>query len=144
MVTSVTKGGTQKLPNKFKIVETYWHDHSSESSWFHSFFDSTNFGGQMHFLKTSVLKELKRFGWYLVTSLHSCTKHQSSCLTTFELRVQIPFGPSYSPLAKFGGLDPLRSPVFSSVLSYTQVRWIQAQKVNYLFNKIKISTHIPL
>jgi hypothetical protein len=28
MVTSVTKGRTQKLPQKIKIVETYWHDHS--------------------------------------------------------------------------------------------------------------------
>jgi hypothetical protein len=33
MVPSVTKGGTQKLPPKFKIVETYRHDHSLESSW---------------------------------------------------------------------------------------------------------------
>jgi hypothetical protein len=33
MVTSVTKGGTQKLPQAFKIVETFWHDHSLESSW---------------------------------------------------------------------------------------------------------------
>jgi hypothetical protein len=32
MVTSVTKGETQKLHKKFKIVETYWHDHSLESS----------------------------------------------------------------------------------------------------------------
>jgi hypothetical protein len=31
MVTSVTKGG--KLPENFKIVGTYWHDHSLESSW---------------------------------------------------------------------------------------------------------------
>jgi hypothetical protein len=31
-MTSVTKGGTQKLPQKFKIVETYWRDHSLESS----------------------------------------------------------------------------------------------------------------
>jgi hypothetical protein len=33
MVTSVTKGGTQKLPQRFEFVETYWHDHSLESSW---------------------------------------------------------------------------------------------------------------
>jgi hypothetical protein len=33
MVTSVTKGRTQKLPQKIKIVENYWHDHSLESSW---------------------------------------------------------------------------------------------------------------
>jgi hypothetical protein len=34
MVTSVNKGGTQELPKKtFKIVKTYWHDHSLESSW---------------------------------------------------------------------------------------------------------------
>jgi hypothetical protein len=33
MVTSVTKGGTQKLPKTLKIVETYGHDHSLESSW---------------------------------------------------------------------------------------------------------------
>jgi hypothetical protein len=33
MVTSATKGGTQKLPKKFKIVETYWRDHSLESFW---------------------------------------------------------------------------------------------------------------
>jgi hypothetical protein len=26
LVTSVTKGGTQKFPQKFKIVGTYWHD----------------------------------------------------------------------------------------------------------------------
>jgi hypothetical protein len=32
MVTSVTKGGTQKLPKTFTIVGTYWHDHSLESS----------------------------------------------------------------------------------------------------------------
>jgi hypothetical protein len=32
-VTFVTKDGTQKLPQKFNIVETYWHDHSLESSW---------------------------------------------------------------------------------------------------------------
>jgi hypothetical protein len=31
MVTSVTKGGTHKLPRKkFKIVQTYSHDHSLE------------------------------------------------------------------------------------------------------------------
>jgi hypothetical protein len=29
----VTKGGTHKLPKKFKIIKTYWHDHSLESSW---------------------------------------------------------------------------------------------------------------
>jgi hypothetical protein len=28
----VTNGGTQKLPKKFKNVETYCHDHSLESS----------------------------------------------------------------------------------------------------------------
>jgi hypothetical protein len=33
MVTSVTEGRTQKLQKKFKIVETYWCDHSLESSW---------------------------------------------------------------------------------------------------------------
>jgi hypothetical protein len=33
MVTSVTKDGTQKLPKKFKIVETDWHDHSLEIFW---------------------------------------------------------------------------------------------------------------
>jgi hypothetical protein len=33
MVTSVTKDGTQKLPKQFRIVVTYWHDHSLESSW---------------------------------------------------------------------------------------------------------------
>jgi hypothetical protein len=34
MVASVTKGGTHKLYKRFiKIVETYWHDHSLESSW---------------------------------------------------------------------------------------------------------------
>jgi hypothetical protein len=31
MVTSITK--CWKLPQKFKIVETYWHDHSLESYW---------------------------------------------------------------------------------------------------------------
>jgi hypothetical protein len=29
----IFKGGTQKLPQQVKIVETYWHDHSLESSW---------------------------------------------------------------------------------------------------------------
>jgi hypothetical protein len=59
MVTYVTKGGTQKLPQKFKIVETYWHDHSLESCWgglsdgtisfsIHSFFWE-----KMHFLNFS-------------------------------------------------------------------------------------------
>jgi hypothetical protein len=33
MATSVTKGGTQKLPKIFKIIEIYWYDHSLESSW---------------------------------------------------------------------------------------------------------------
>jgi hypothetical protein len=33
MVTSVTKGGTQKLAKVFKIVKTYWHDHSLENLW---------------------------------------------------------------------------------------------------------------
>jgi hypothetical protein len=28
-----SKSGTQKLPKKFKIVETYGRDHSLESSW---------------------------------------------------------------------------------------------------------------
>jgi hypothetical protein len=32
MVTSVTNGGTQKLSKIFKIFETYWRDHSLESS----------------------------------------------------------------------------------------------------------------
>jgi hypothetical protein len=27
MATSATKCRTQKLPQKYKIVETYWHDH---------------------------------------------------------------------------------------------------------------------
>jgi hypothetical protein len=35
MVTSVVKGGIQKLPKKVKIVEISWHDHSLESSWDH-------------------------------------------------------------------------------------------------------------
>jgi hypothetical protein len=49
MVTSVTEGGTQKWPNKFKIVGPYWRDHSLESSWGAlfdgtiKFFDSTIF-----------------------------------------------------------------------------------------------------
>jgi hypothetical protein len=33
MVISVTKGRTQKLPQTFKIVKTYGHDHSLRSSW---------------------------------------------------------------------------------------------------------------
>jgi hypothetical protein len=33
MVTSVTKSRTQKLSQKIKIVERYWHDHSLESTW---------------------------------------------------------------------------------------------------------------
>jgi hypothetical protein len=33
MMTAVTKGGTQKLPPKFKIVKTHWQDHSLGSSW---------------------------------------------------------------------------------------------------------------
>jgi hypothetical protein len=33
MVTSVTKGGRDtESAKEFKIVETYWHDHSLESS----------------------------------------------------------------------------------------------------------------
>jgi hypothetical protein len=32
-VNAIAKGGTQKLPQKFKIVEIYWHDHSLERSW---------------------------------------------------------------------------------------------------------------
>jgi hypothetical protein len=32
-VTNMTKGRTQKLPKKFKIIETYWHDPSLERSW---------------------------------------------------------------------------------------------------------------
>jgi hypothetical protein len=51
MVTSVTKGGTQKLPQQFlRLEETYWHDHSLENSWGAlyddsiSFFDSTIWG----------------------------------------------------------------------------------------------------
>jgi hypothetical protein len=31
--TSVTMSGTQKSRKQFKIVWTYWHDHSLESSW---------------------------------------------------------------------------------------------------------------
>jgi hypothetical protein len=33
MATSVTKGGTQKLPPKIKIVETNY-DHSGDLKWF--------------------------------------------------------------------------------------------------------------
>jgi hypothetical protein len=33
MVTSVTKGRTEKLPKTVQIVETYCHDHSLESTW---------------------------------------------------------------------------------------------------------------
>jgi hypothetical protein len=33
MVTSVAKGGKHKLPKNIKIVETYWHDHSLQSTW---------------------------------------------------------------------------------------------------------------
>jgi hypothetical protein len=61
-------GETQKLAQKFKIVETYWHGHSLESSW-GALSDGTIsfsiklFWGKMHFLnftqKTSVLKELR-------------------------------------------------------------------------------------
>jgi serine acetyltransferase len=32
MVTSITKGGTQKLPPKLKIVVTYRYDHSLKNS----------------------------------------------------------------------------------------------------------------
>jgi hypothetical protein len=46
-VTSVTKGGTQKLPKKYNIVETYWHDHSLESSWGALYFFSS-FQGSPH------------------------------------------------------------------------------------------------
>jgi hypothetical protein len=64
MATSVTKGGTQKLPQKIKIVETYCHDHSLESSR-GALSDGTNsfstiFEGEIHFLnfskKPSVLR----------------------------------------------------------------------------------------
>jgi hypothetical protein len=50
METSITKGGKQKLQKNIKIVKTYWHDHSLESSWGAlsdgtiSFFDSTILG----------------------------------------------------------------------------------------------------
>jgi hypothetical protein len=52
------QGGTQKL-SKNKIIETYWHDHSLESSWGALsdgtiiLFDSTILGGKMHFLNFS-------------------------------------------------------------------------------------------
>jgi hypothetical protein len=45
MVMSVTKGGTQKLPKIFKIVETYLHDHSLESSWGALRFSIQSFSG---------------------------------------------------------------------------------------------------
>jgi hypothetical protein len=38
---SVTKDGTHKLPQKYKIVETFWHDHSLESCWGALFSDGT-------------------------------------------------------------------------------------------------------
>jgi hypothetical protein len=78
MVTRVTESRTQKLTKKFKIVETYWHDHSLESSWGARFYGtiSSSFqlflGGKMHFLNfsqtSSVLKELtgevKQSEWF--------------------------------------------------------------------------------
>jgi hypothetical protein len=57
MATSDTKGGTQKFPKQFKIVKTYGHDHSLESSrgalsdGTTSF--SSNFWEKMHFLNFS-------------------------------------------------------------------------------------------
>jgi hypothetical protein len=39
IVTSVTRCGTHKLPKKFSIIETYWHDHSLESSWSCQYFE---------------------------------------------------------------------------------------------------------
>jgi hypothetical protein len=61
MVTSVTKGGTQKLSKTFNIVETYWRDHSLESSG-GALSDGTisfliqPFSGKMHFLNISEKK----------------------------------------------------------------------------------------
>jgi hypothetical protein len=53
----VTKGGTQKLPKQFKIVETYWDDHSiigkvlRSTFWlYHQFFDFSQK------IKTSVIE----------------------------------------------------------------------------------------
>jgi hypothetical protein len=43
----VTKGGTQILPKITKIVATYWHDHSLESSW--GALGTISFG-EMHYL----------------------------------------------------------------------------------------------
>jgi hypothetical protein len=54
--TSVTEGGTpggtQKLPKEFKSVETYWHDHSLESSWWTLSDAPISFSGS-HFLNFS-------------------------------------------------------------------------------------------
>jgi hypothetical protein len=68
MVTSVTKGGTQKLPKKDKIVEIYWHDDSLESSWgplSDGIIWFSHFWGKMHFVyfsqNMSVLNELRQF-----------------------------------------------------------------------------------
>jgi hypothetical protein len=61
--------GTQKLPKKFKIVETFWRDHSLESSWEAlsdgvgiSFLIQLIFGDKIHFLnfaKKTVLERVK-------------------------------------------------------------------------------------
>jgi hypothetical protein len=76
MVTSVTKGRAQKLHQKCKIVETYRHDHSLESSWRAlsagtiSFLIQPFFGGKYIFwifLKKNLLKSKKnhlRFHFY--------------------------------------------------------------------------------
>jgi hypothetical protein len=60
MATSVTKGGTQKLAKQYKIVGTYWHDHSLERSW-KALSDGTIicsiqpvFGEKMHLLKDTL------------------------------------------------------------------------------------------
>jgi hypothetical protein len=54
-----TKGGTQKLPKKFKIVETYGHDHSLDGTRSFSI-QLTSFGRENAFSEYfSVLKELK-------------------------------------------------------------------------------------
>jgi hypothetical protein len=54
MVTSVTKGGIEKLPKKFKIDERkkrYWPDHSLERSWGALSDDNISFSIQLFSMK---------------------------------------------------------------------------------------------
>jgi uncharacterized membrane protein len=89
MMTSVTKGGALKLPKRFKIVATYWHDHSLESSWdalsdgaisfsFHQFPEEKCIF--WIFLKnTSFLKELKNIVFAVLHLFQNVAQNLKEC-----------------------------------------------------------------